>query len=270
MAYRKARIKIPGIVLLTDFGTRDPFVGVLKGVLLRTGAPVPCVDLTHEVPPQDIRTAAFHLMTSYAFFPLGTLFIAIVDPGVGTPRHILYAETSKYRFLAPDNGLLSWALARETKVRVRRVENAGLGLKPVSATFHGRDIFAPAAGALTKGLSPAKLGPEAKSWEKIPFPSVWNAGEKIEGEVLVIDHFGNLITNLQPKDLDPEETWVFSVGNSGPMPWQPAYGSVAPGQPMAVSGSAGYIELSLRNGSAADQWNVQTSAKVLAQKKRTP
>lgn len=240
---------MPPIVLLTDFGLADPFVGTMKGVILSRCPGAQLVDLTHEVPPQDVRRAAFFLMDAVPYFPDGALFVSVVDPGVGSARPILWARSDRHSFLAPDNGLLSWTFLREPLRELRRVENGGLFLKPASGTFHGRDIFAPVAAALANGLESSRLGPRARTFERIPFPAPRRKGATVRGEILLIDRFGNALTNLRPGDLPRGARLTHRGIRLGPVRTHYAAGKA--GAALAVLGSAGFVELAVRDGNFA-------------------
>ena len=230
---------IPAVALLTDFGSKDPYAGVLRGVILSRCPGANVVDLCHGIEPQYVRQAAFALMSSAPYFPEGTLFVCVVDPGVGSARRILWARSRRHSFLAPDNGLLSWLGPGERLLEVRRVTARSLFLPAVSATFHGRDIFAPVAAALAGGLSPSRLGPRARGLVRLRFPR--------RPEVLFLDGFGNAVTNLRPADLRGARGLKASGTR---FPLRTHYGAVGRGLPLALVGSSGFIELSLREGRA--------------------
>ncbi|MBI5597564.1 MAG: SAM-dependent chlorinase/fluorinase [Elusimicrobia bacterium] len=235
-------MKAPFVALLTDFGHADPFVGVMKGVILSRCPWARVIDLCHGVAPQDVRAAAFQLRCSVPYFHDGTLFVCVVDPGVGSKRPILWARGERHSFLAPDNGLLSWVgPLRE----VRRVEDSALFLKPVSRTFHGRDVFAPVAGALAAGADPARLGPRAKPEVRWSWPEPKRAGKGWRGKVVAVDGFGNAVTNLRPEHLKGRLS-AWAAGRRFPL--RSCYADAPDGAPLAVLGSAGLIELSLGKG----------------------
>jgi len=240
------------IVLLTDFGESDPFVGIMKGVILSRFSGVRIVDLTHQIPPQDVRIAGFYLMASVSYFPEGSVFVCVVDPGVGTERHVLWARTQYHQFLAPDNGLLSWVDRRASFKEIRRVTNRRLFLDKVSTTFHGRDIFAPVAAELARGGAPASLGPRVSSLKRIAFPEPRRHPRKILGSVLAVDRFGNAITNMMARDVPAKAQFWFRDKNLGRM--RTHFAEVSPGRPVVVSGSLGFVELSVRNGSFASAY----------------
>ena len=238
----------PAVVLLTDFGLSDPFVGVMKGVLAAGAPRTPVIDLTHGVAPQDVRGAALALKQATPYFPGGTLFVCVVDPGVGSSRRVLWARGERHEYLAPDNGLLAWAEKGRFR-EVRSVENEALFLKPVSRTFHGRDVFAPVAAALACGLDPAELGPKVAAIKRLPFPPTRRERAGVRGEILAFDRFGNAITNLTPRDL-PRGARVSHRGSDvGPL--RTHYGAVPAGRALALTGSSGYVELAVRDGDFA-------------------
>ncbi|MBI3552319.1 MAG: SAM-dependent chlorinase/fluorinase [Elusimicrobia bacterium] len=232
------------IVLLTDFGFHDPFVGIMKGVVLSIAPKAQIVDLCHAVPPQDVRTAAFHLRVSTPYFPKGALFVAVVDPGVGTARKVLWARTAKHQFLGPDNGVLSWI--GEPVLEMREVNNHKLFLHHLSATFHGRDIFAPVAGHLAKGKAPKELGPKTKPAWEIEFPQVMRNDGAARGEIIGFDRFGNAVTNMTRESV-PEGCHVF-FGDSDLGLVSHTYAGRDPGEVMAIIGSSGFLELAVREG----------------------
>ena len=231
------------IAILTDFGQHDAYVGVMKGVILSFCPAAVIVDLCHEIPPQEVTAAAFALRASAAYFPKGTVFVCVVDPGVGSQRRILWARTARHQFLAPDNGLLSWV---PTPFReIRALENSKLWLSAVSATFQGRDIFAPVAGRLAAGLKPSALGPRITDFQRRPFPQPRCDKKGVRGEILVVDRFGNAATNLLPEHLKSCR-YVFCKGRR--LPLRRHYAQAQPKEPLALIGSTGFLELSIRNG----------------------
>lgn len=246
------------IVLLTDFGFHDPFVGIMKGVMLGLAPKAQIVDLCHAVPPQDVRTAAFHLRVSVPYFPKGALFVAVVDPGVGTARKILWARTARHQFLGPDNGVLSWI--GEPVLEMREVNNHKLFLQHVSATFHGRDIFAPVAGHLAKGQAPAALGPKCKPAWEIEFPQARKAGGGLVGEILGFDRFGNAVTNIPGETLVKDVHVYFGASDLGIV--SPSYAGKDHGEVMAIVGSSGYLELAVRDGNFKEHFKASAGDKV--------
>ena len=257
----------PGIVtLITDFGA-GPYVGAMKGVILATAPGTTIVDISHEISPQEIIEAAFVLAQCAFDFPPGTVHLAVVDPGVGTSRRIILAEANGEIFLAPDNGLLTLALAKGGKARAWSVENPNFFRHPVRATFHGRDIFAPVAGAIAAGEKPDAFGPEIPAAEvrrlKIAHPRKTAGG--IAGEVIFVDRFGNLVTNITASTIgrlaSPGRLTVACAGRkiSG---LKRTYADAAAGDLAALIGSFGLLEIAVANGSAADFLGGRTGEKV--------
>jgi S-adenosylmethionine hydrolase len=243
------------ITLLTDFGTRDAFVGIMKGVILGITSEVSLVDLSHDIPPQDILTGALILRSAAPFFPPGSIHVAVVDPGVGSRRQAIVVETREALFVGPDNGLLSLAIPPEAAVRIVHLTNATYFLPHLSSTFHGRDIFAPVAAHLSRGVAPEILGPTIPSMERLSLPVVERTETQLVGNVVAIDHFGNLITNISEADLLPfprETLWV-SIGPVQIQGVVATYATVPLGAPAALINSWGMLEIAVRNGSAAQQ-----------------
>lgn len=244
----------PAVTLLTDFGWADTYVGQLKGALLRTFPEVQWVDLCHTVPPQDVRAGAFLLWSAVEIFPAGTVHLAVVDPGVGSSRRAVAARSARGDlFVGPDNGLLCPALDRLGGVAaaVELRERSYWGEGPTSGTFHGRDIFAPVAAHLARGTPLEQLGPKVQVLERpfwLPAPHI--EGNTLVGEILHVDLYGNLITNL-PSHLLPASFEVVVGDDRIPGAPHAHYQSVAVGELLAVVGSAGLLEISVRDGSAA-------------------
>jgi S-adenosylmethionine hydrolase len=236
------------VVLLTDFGTRDWYVAAMKGVILARAPRAVLVDLTHEIPPQDVVAAAFTLAASTPWFPRGSVFVAVVDPGVGSRRALLAAKADGRYVLAPDNGLLSLVLAQATRATVVRISNRRYWLPAVSRTFQGRDILAPVAAFLAGGGSMARLGPKATGVQTLPLPVVHRRGTQQVGRVVHVDRFGALITNLRGGPGRPG--WDVRYRGRR-VPVVSTYSEGKPGQLIAVVGSLGLLELAVRNASAA-------------------
>ncbi len=239
------------ITLLTDFGLDDWFVGTMKGVILERQPGAQIVDVSHGIPPGAIRAGAFALMAACRFFPKQSVHVAVVDPGVGGQRAAVAVQTRTCFLVGPDNGVLSWALRGEEVVAAHRIENPRLGLKTVSRTFHGRDVFAPAAAYLASGGRIHRLGPSVDTLAALPWPEPERTRLGWRGEVLYVDRFGNLITNL------PE---TLAAGVSAPLnvhsgrrtfPVASHYGAVERGRPVAVFGSTGYLEVAICDGNAS-------------------
>jgi S-adenosylmethionine hydrolase len=248
----------PLIALLTDFGTDDYFVASLKAVILTINPRARIVDIAHSVPSYDVRAAGFILFACYRYFPAGTVFLAIVDPGVGSPRRILLAETGKYFFIAPDNGLLSLIWDAEKRVRVREARDSRFFLPRPSRTFEGRDKMAPVAAWLSKGARPEEFGPEAGILVKCDLEKSAMQKNGIVGSILYVDKFGNLITNIPSPDLIPvlkkkpcSHFTIFIAGHRRITPFRETFSQGEKGELFFLPGSVGLIEVAAREASAA-------------------
>jgi S-adenosylmethionine hydrolase len=243
----------PLITLTTDFGTESPYVAAMKGVILGLNPRARLLDLSHQVPPQDVRYAAYFLAGAIPYFPAHALHVVVVDPGVGSERAVLYVEVDGHRLLVPDNGCWT-SLLREggPPPRVLRVEESRYWRQPVSATFHGRDVFAPVAGHLSLGLDPGRLGPAAAEWVRLTVPRPAAGMNSIRGEVIFVDHFGNLITNIPAEGRQPPD--VLHVGKRTyrrGFRWVRTYADAAPGALVALASSNGMLEVAVAQGNAA-------------------
>lgn len=255
------------IALLTDFSLKDPYVGLMKGVIFSINPEAQVIDLCHNVAPQDVNHGALLLQASYHFFPSGTIFTVVVDPGVGTNRKVLCVETEKYFFLAPDNGILDPILQKEDVIKIVDVTDDRYFLPKISSTFHGRDIFAPVAAYISKGLPPQMLGSEIKSIQTLNLPVASFSNEELNGEIVIIDHFGNLITNVFPEMLKDNNLADFEkirviVDNSPLQGIYNTYGDKGIGEPLCLVGSSGMIEIAINNGSAAEHFKASKGTKV--------
>lgn len=242
------------IAFLTDFGYKDPFVGIMKGVVLGINPDVLCVDLSHGISPYDIAAGAYSLLVSYRNFPKGTIFVIVVDPGVGGEREGVCIKTGSYFFIAPNNGVLQWILEEDPPLEVVELKNEIYQLTPVSSTFHGRDIFAPAAAHLSLGLQPSLLGSPFPKENLVPLPLQFSFSpvkdlEGVHGNIISIDHFGNIITNIRQKDL-PHIPKV-SIGNITINDINSYYGTALKGNFISLWNSFGYLEIALNQGNAA-------------------
>ncbi|MBI5744513.1 MAG: SAM-dependent chlorinase/fluorinase [Elusimicrobia bacterium] len=255
-------MKTKCIALLSDFGTHDPFVGAMKGVLLSKAPGLSIIDITHQIPPQNIQTAAFYLMAAMPYMPRHTLFMCVVDPTVGTGRGIIWARTENYQFLSPDNGLISWVEQKEKIKEARFVNNSSLFMENISSTFHGRDIMAPVAAAIAKGLPEKKIGPAFNEYRKFPFPQPVKTGNRITGQVIAIDRFGNVITNIGRSYLTAKA--ILNVADRMLKGLKLTYASVPEGEALALIGSFGFLEFSVRNGSFSRTFDVKIGAPVEA------
>ena len=241
------------IALTTDFGLIDPWVGIMKGVLATRAPDARVVDVTHGVPPQNVLAGALVLRCALPFFPPATIHLAVVDPGVGSARRPICVETPREILVGPDNGLLSLAAAAAPPVRVYHLKEGRFFPAPRSATFHGRDVFAPVAAALASGTRPADLGPEITDMHRLRVPEPQREVGIIRGQVIYVDHFGNLITNVPQPLLAsfPAEASSISIRGVRVAGISPSYAAVAPGQPVAVVNSWNHLEIAVRDGSAA-------------------
>ncbi|MCK4936681.1 MAG: SAM-dependent chlorinase/fluorinase [Elusimicrobiales bacterium] len=250
------------IALLSDFGTNDPFVATMKGVILSKAPKVDIIDITHQIPPQDITTAGFYLMSSMSYMPKNTLFLCVVDPAVGMGRGIIWAKTKNYQFICPDNGIISWVEEIEPVIESRFVNNSRLFLKKISSTFHGRDIMAPVAAEIAKGFPEKNLGPIFTEYRKNPFPRQTKTGNRIAGEVIGIDYFGNVITSIDQKYIKAAS--ILNIANKTIKGIKLTYASVDDGVDLALIGSFGFLEFSARGGSFAKNHDIKIGQKVEA------
>ncbi len=255
------------ITLLTDFGLQDHYVGSMKGVMLTLNPEIHFVDITHQVPPHDVLTGAFMLGQAAACFPPGTIHLGVVDPGVGTARKALVAMAAAQFFVAPDNGLLTYVFNAVEDYTVHEITADHYFRKPVSSTFHGRDVFAPVAAWLSKEVPLRQFGPRLQNPVLLKIPVPTKVGETLlQATVLAVDVFGNLITNLRPKDLP-----AFS-GDSRPCKvlaaqreissFRKTFAEGKAGELFLVPGSSGYLEIVVREGSAAAELGLKSGAPI--------
>ncbi|MBM3728092.1 MAG: SAM-dependent chlorinase/fluorinase [Acidobacteria bacterium] len=252
------------ITLTTDFGSSDHFTGVMKGVIRRIAPGADVIDITHEIPPFEIAEGAFVVSQTYRYFPRKTIHVVVVDPGVGTARRPILVEAAGQYFLGPDNGVLSMVYGRE-KSKVRLVSNAKLFLEPVSQTFHGRDIFAPVAAQLAKGLAPARVGKLIGDYLRTSFERPVQTSKRTwTGAVLKVDRFGNLITNLHADELPQIRVRPIDVAIGATRIYTLArtYAEGGFGEPVAIIGSSGYLEICVNQDSAARRLGCSTGAPV--------
>ena len=255
----------PVITLLTDFGLKDYFVGAVKGVILGVNPWARIVDITHEIPEHDIEAAAFTVLAVAGSFPPGTIHLAVVDPGVGSSRKPLLIMSGGQYFVGPDNGLFSYVM--ENDAEVYELTNTDYFRPPLSQNFHGRDVFAPVAAALSSGIKPETLGKRITEWLTLPSLKPKKLRDGLEGRVIQIDRFGNCITNLTPADIRAEEIGSITqlkVGEKRIESFRLFYGDHARGgkTPFAIWGSAGFLEVSAENKSAAELLRVERGDKV--------
>lgn len=241
------------ITLLTDFGTRDTYVGAMRGVILGITPQARLVDLTHEVPPQDVFAGAMLLANAVDTFPRETVHLAVVDPGVGSSRDPIVAVTERGMLVGPDNGLLEPAARRLGLVEVRVLDRPEWFRAPVSRTFHGRDVFAPVAAHLAAGVTPDRVGSPKAALCPLALPVLSRETGRICGEVIHVDHFGNLVTNIPAAALDdfPVAGLSVRVFDVSITALSLAYTAAPAGSLLAIIGSWGTLEIALRDGSAA-------------------
>jgi S-adenosylmethionine hydrolase len=277
--------QMPLITLTTDFGTADSYVGTMKGVILGIAPDARLVDLSHAIAPQDVREAAFVLYTAYRFFPAQAVHLVVVDPGVGSVRRAVALRTPAGTFVGPDNGVFGYVMARESVEALVELANPRYRLPRVSHTFHGRDIFAPAAAHLAAGVPIIALGPKISDPVTLPLPRLEVAAGKVVGEVWHVDRFGNVVTSIG------ELTWgedglvfepAFGKARGGARDMEivagrakveiarqeiagvrRAYAQVAPGEALVLIGSSGHLEIAVREGNAAERLGVQPGDEVI-------
>ena len=248
------------ITLLTDFGTKDTYVAAMKGVILSLHPGIVLVDLTHEVPPQDIVAGAFLLAEAIPYFPPGTIHLAVVDPGVGTNRRALAASALGHFWVGPDNGLFHLAFREDGAPNIVSLEEPRYFRGSVSPTFHGRDIFAPVAAHLSLGISLDSFGPPITDPAVLPWPEPIRTNEAIRGEIVYVDGFGNLVSNIRGQDLMAwlgEESYVIILGSLTINGLSRTYGDVVPGDYLALVGSHGYLEIACAQGNAAHRLRIE-------------
>jgi S-adenosylmethionine hydrolase len=254
----------PVIALLTDFGTRDHYAGTMKGVALGICPDATLVDISHEVPPHDVVAGALELAAAYRYFPAGTIFLVVVDPGVGSTRRGIAAESGDHKFVAPDNGVLTAVFDEHPPKRVVELSERRYARPTVSRTFEGRDRFAPAAGWLAKGIDLAALGRPAGDIHRLDLPRPSVDADRIEGRVLRIDRFGNLITNIDRKTFDQlaKGPIEIAIGHHVVSKVVSTYADAAPGELCAVFGSTDHLEIAANGSDAARELGLERGAPV--------
>jgi S-adenosyl-L-methionine hydrolase (adenosine-forming) len=255
----------PIIALLTDFGTASHYAGTMKGVVLTLCPDVTLVDITHDIPPHEVLTGAFELAASYKYFPAGTIFLAVVDPGVGSSRRGLIADTGEYRFVAPDNGVLTAVLREHKPKRIVELTERRYARPTVSRTFEGRDRFAPAAAWLAKGTEPTAMGRPVATWLQLEIPEPHEEQTALVGEVVLVDRFGNLVTNIDRRRFDQfRHDASISIAVDGQIVDRlvATYAEAPAGSICALFGSSDHLELALNGGSAAHQLGLGRGAAI--------
>ncbi|HSP90937.1 MAG TPA: SAM-dependent chlorinase/fluorinase [Vicinamibacterales bacterium] len=255
----------PIVAMLTDFGTRDHYAGSLKGVVLTLCPDAALVDISHDIPPHDILTGALELAACYRFFPAGTIFLAVVDPGVGSSRLGLAAEAGDYRFVAPDNGVLTAVFAETPPKRVVSLTERRYARPTISKTFEGRDRFAPAAAWLARGAEVKALGSAVRDYVRLEIPQPQQDGDGIAGAVLRVDRFGNLVTNIpraMVERLASRGAIRITAGSTSVDSLVETYAGVAPGTICALFGSYDHLEIAENGGDAARRLGLASGASV--------
>ena len=249
------------ITLTTDFGLKDPYVAEMKAAILSICTDAVIVDISHEVEKFNIRMGAYVLASAATFFPRGTVHVAVIDPGVGTQRRPLLIQTKQSFFIGPDNGVLVLAAEKQGITRIYEITNKNLMLAHISNTFHGRDIFAPAGAHQARGLLPAESGPEIRKIKKPKFAKVKRAKGALVGEVLHVDGFGNIISNVSGDELaNVKVKGSLNVGLASRkmmLKLGKTYAEAEPEEALALIGSHGYVEIAVNQGNAAEKFKAK-------------
>jgi S-adenosylmethionine hydrolase len=255
----------PVIALLTDFGTQDHYAGTMKGVILGICADVTLVDITHDIPVHDVLTGALELAAAFRYFPSGTIFLVVVDPGVGSARRGVAVDAGSYRFVAPDNGVLTAVLRETPPKRVVELTERRYARPTVSRTFEGRDRFAPAAAWIAKGIQLTALGRSVSDVHRLDIPVPQLGDGSIDGLVLRVDRFGNLVTNIDRRAVEKlgQSSAVRIVADGTPVARLVAtYAEIQPGEVCALFGSTDHLELAANSDSAAERLSLARGAHV--------
>lgn len=256
----------PIITLTTDFGLKDPYVAEMKAVILSISPNATIVDVTHEIDKFDVRMGAYVLASASRYFPNRTIHVAVVDPGVGTKRRPIIVQTEQASYVGPDNGLLVLAAINQGIKHIYEISNRKLMLSKISATFHGRDVFAPAAAHLTRGISAANFGLEIREISTPDFTRIVRRKNTIVGEVIHVDGFGNIITNLGKKELESmkiKHTANIKLKKTRlKLNFCKAYAEAKKHKPLALLGSHNFLEISINQGNAAELFKIKSGDKV--------
>jgi S-adenosylmethionine hydrolase len=254
------------VTLTTDFGIKDHYVGVMKGVMLSINPDILIIDITHQIPPQDILGGAFTLRNIYRYFPQGTIHVAVIDPGVGSGRKSIALEADGSIFIGPDNGIFTFICRESKSAKVFEISNSKYVLPNVSHTFHGRDIFAPAAAHISLGIPPEDLGKGVKNPMMISIKEPETRGDEIIGEFIYVDSFGNLISNIPSELIKPG--FKIHVGKRTINGISKSYADAQKGELTAIIGSSGLLEISVNQGRASDV--IRNTAKTSMRLKDMP
>jgi hypothetical protein len=254
------------ITLTTDFGLKDPYVAEMKAVILNISPDAVIVDVTHDIEKFNVRMGAYVLASASPYFPKGTVHVAVVDPGVGTERRPILIQTGRAFYIGPDNGVLVLAAKNEGVKHIYEIKNRRFMMPKISNTFHGRDVFAPAAAHLTKGTQPAEYGPEIREIVTPKFAKVIRRDDAFVGEILHVDGFGNVITNFREKELKAlnvrDAVTVEIKGVNLKLKLCKAYAEVEAHKPLAIIGSHDFLEISINQGNAAKTFKIEAGDKI--------
>ncbi len=241
------------ITLTTDFGVQDSYVGTMKGVILRINPQVQLVDLTHQISPQSVLEASLVLESAYRYFPIGTVHLTVVDPGVGTHRRAILVVAGGFFFVGPDNGIFTRVLEGEDELEVYTLENARYSLPKISDTFHGRDVFAPVAAYLTQGVAPEEFGRAIDDPVRLSMPKPRRWGNELQGEVISVDSFGNVVTNISRDDFEravQERSFSITINGKSIEQIHRTYQEADVGHILALFGSSDLLEIAVAGGRA--------------------
>ncbi|RJS82196.1 hypothetical protein CW707_01655 [Candidatus Bathyarchaeota archaeon] len=263
----KMPMNTPIITLTTDFGLKDPYVAEMKAVILNIKPDAKIVDITHEIEKFNIKMGAYILASATPYFPKDTIHVVVVDPGVGTKRKPIIIRTRDAYYVGPDNGVLTLAAKKQGIISVHEISNRKFMLPKVSNTFHGRDIFAPAAAHLANGIKLTQFGPEIRSIVVPKFAKITTQKNKVIGEILHIDGFGNIITNLSEKELElmkvKEVVCIQLKEEKLKLKLCKSYADVNAGEPLAMIGSHNFLEIAVNQSNAAERFNVKAGDKLI-------
>jgi len=253
------------ITLLTDFGSDGYFVGAMKGVILKRNRGIRLIDITHVIARQNVSEAAFVLLAVYREFPPGSVHLAVVDPGVGSARRSLAIAAGGFHFVGPDNGIFDYVLKREREYRAHVIENPEVSRESPASTFHGRDVFAPAAAALAEGFPLESIGSAVENLNSLPHLNpIRLVGDALEGRILHVDRFGNCVTNITALDVDGWGGIELRAGGNLVREVRAFYAAGSSGEPFLILGSAGFLEISVSGGSAAAHLGIDAGFVVTA------